>query len=64
MAIRQVRGLPPGCEGFYPRSLERYRKSAPRLAGWLEENVPEGLTVFVLPPRVLCMRACKRTCGV
>ena len=29
---------------------ERYRKSALRLAGWLEENVPEGLTVFVLPP--------------
>jgi len=28
----------------------RYRKSAPRLAGWLEENVPDGLTAFMLPP--------------
>ena len=33
-----------------PLMVERYRKSARRLAGWLEENVPEGLAVFVLPP--------------
>jgi len=26
-----------------------YRDSAPKLAKWLEENVPEGLTVFALP---------------
>jgi len=26
-----------------------YRDSAPKLAAWLEENVPEGLTVFALP---------------
>ncbi len=26
-----------------------YRDTAPRLAGWLEENVPEGLAVFSLP---------------
>ena len=26
-----------------------YRDSAPRLASWLEENVPEGLAVFTLP---------------
>jgi len=26
-----------------------YRDSAPKLAQWLEENVPEGLTVFALP---------------
>jgi putative transposase len=30
--------------------VERYRESAPRLAAWLEENVPDGLTVFILPP--------------
>jgi transposase-like protein len=28
----------------------RYQKSAPKLADWAEENVPEGLTVFTLPP--------------
>ena len=27
-----------------------YRQRAPRLAAWAEENVPEGLTVFALPP--------------
>ena len=26
-----------------------YRDSAPRLAAWLEEIVPEGLAVFTLP---------------
>ena len=26
-----------------------YRETAPKLAEWLEENVPEGLTVFSLP---------------
>jgi putative transposase len=29
--------------------VEKYRKSAARLATWLEENVPEALTVFELP---------------
>jgi transposase-like protein len=31
------------------RMIEAYRKSAPALAGWVEENIPEGLTVFRLP---------------
>ena len=26
-----------------------YRDTAPKLAAWLEESVPEGLTVFTLP---------------
>ena len=26
-----------------------YRDTAPKLAGWLEENIPEGLAVFSLP---------------
>jgi transposase-like protein len=30
--------------------VQRYRKNAPRLAAWAQENVPEGLTVFILPP--------------
>lgn len=29
--------------------VQGYRKSAPQLAAWLEENVPEALTVFELP---------------
>ena len=30
-------------------AVELYREKAPRLARWIEENVPEGLTVFMLP---------------
>ena len=26
-----------------------WRDTAPKLAGWLEDNVPEGLAVFTLP---------------
>lgn len=29
--------------------MAAYSDSAPKLAEWLEENVPEGLTVFSLP---------------
>src|SRR5690554_4877885 len=29
--------------------IASYRTSAPKLAAWLEENVPEGLAVFTLP---------------
>ncbi len=29
--------------------VKKYEKSAPRLAHWAEENIPEGLTVFQLP---------------
>lgn len=29
--------------------VEKYRQSAPQLAAWIEENVPEGLTVLALP---------------
>ena len=28
------------------RTVDSYRKSAPRLAEWMEENIPEGLTVL------------------
>lgn len=31
--------------------VERYAASTPTLAEWLEHNVPEGLTVFLLPRR-------------
>jgi transposase-like protein len=31
------------------RVVRKYQQSAPKLAAWIEENVPEGLTVFRLP---------------
>ncbi len=30
-------------------AVKKYRTTAPRLADWLEANVPQGLTVFALP---------------
>jgi putative transposase len=29
--------------------VEKYRKSASRLAAWMADNLPEGLTVFSFP---------------
>jgi len=31
------------------KCVEKYSKSAPQLAEWIEENIPEGLAVFTLP---------------
>lgn len=31
------------------RYVEKYRQSAPKLAEWMEQNIPEGFTVFILP---------------
>ena len=30
--------------------VKKYSKSAPDLSVWMESNIPEGLTVFELPP--------------
>jgi transposase-like protein len=30
-------------------SIEKYRSTAPRLSAWMETNIPEGFTVFMLP---------------
>lgn len=32
-------------------AVEKYADSAPKLADWMEANVPESLTVFCLPPK-------------
>jgi len=37
--------------------LTAYRETAPKLAKWLKENVPEGLTVFS------CQSATAAACG-
>jgi len=31
--------------------VEKYAKSAPKLSEWMEENLPQGLTVFQLPAK-------------
>jgi len=36
-------------ERLLARMVEKYAASAPKLAAWLEGNVPEGLTVFDIP---------------
>jgi transposase-like protein len=33
------------------KCVEKYSKSAPQLAQWIEENIPEGLAVFALPAK-------------
>jgi transposase-like protein len=37
-------------ERLLKMSVEKYRNSAPKLADWMERNVPEGLSVFTRPP--------------
>ena len=36
-------------EALLKKMISSYRKSAPELAAWLEQNVPESFTVFTLP---------------
>jgi len=33
------------------KAIENYSKTAGRLAVWMEENIPEGLTVFAMPEK-------------
>ena len=50
-SIRAVFDAPdrPEAERLLEIAVKRYRTTAPRLAEWLEANIPEGLTVFGLP---------------
>jgi len=36
-------------EGRLRRYVQKYSQSAPKLAEWMEQNIPEGFTVFILP---------------
>jgi transposase-like protein len=36
-------------EAYLDRIVQKYAKSVPTLADWLEKNIPEGLTVFSFP---------------
>lgn len=39
----------PAAEQRLKEIIAHYAKSAPKLVGWLEENLPQGFTVFTLP---------------
>ena len=36
-------------EAYLAKAIEKYRKTASRLAEWMAVNIPEGLTVFSFP---------------
>ena len=36
-------------DALLKRAVQKYEATAPKLAAWLEENLPEGLTVFAFP---------------
>lgn len=50
--IRAIFNAPDrsSAEFFLRKAIEKYEKTASRLADWLETNIPEGLTVFAFPP--------------
>ena len=39
----------PTAEAYLAKIVQKYAKSASRLADWLEKNIPEGLTAFAFP---------------
>jgi putative transposase len=36
-------------DAYLVQVVEKYAKAAPKLADWMEKNIPEGLTVFAFP---------------
>jgi putative transposase len=49
--IRAIFNAPDrsSAEFFLRKAIEKYEKTASKLADWLEKNIPEGLTVFTFP---------------
>lgn len=49
--IRAIFNAPDrsSAETFLGKAIEKYEKSASKLACWLEANIPEGLAVFAFP---------------
>ena len=39
-------------ERLLDKAVQRYEKSASKLAAWMAENLPDGFTVFSMPPNV------------
>lgn len=50
-AIRSIFDSPslPAAQSRLKELISLYAKSMPKLAAWMEENIPQGLTVFSLP---------------
>jgi len=50
--IRAIFNAPDrsSAELYLRKAIEKYEKTASKLADWLEKNIPEGLTVFAFPP--------------
>jgi putative transposase len=50
--IRKIFNAPnrATAEAWLKQLIEKYAKSLPRLAAWLESDLPEGFTVFDFPP--------------
>jgi len=51
--IRAVFNAPDRQEAdaLLKKTVAKYAQDAPRLAHWMEENLPEGLTVFAFPQK-------------
>jgi transposase-like protein len=49
--IRNIFNAPDKAEAkrLLDLSVEKYKKTASKLSEWMESNIPEGFTVFVLP---------------
>ena len=52
LRIRAIFNAPDQREAqrLLDQALEQWRREAPKLAAWAEDNLPEGCTVFALPP--------------
>lgn len=51
--IRDIFGAPDRYQAQQRLRLyvQKYQEIAPKLSAWMEENLPEGLTVFALPEK-------------
>jgi len=51
--IRAVFNAPDraAADALLKKTVAKYTQDAPRLADWMEENLPEGLTVFAFPEK-------------
>ena len=49
VSTRKVSASRPAAETRLKEIVAHYAKSTPKLSGWMEENLPQGLTVFALP---------------
>lgn len=49
--IRTIFNAPdrPMAETYLKKAVDKYAKSASRLADWMEKNIPEGFSVFAFP---------------